>query len=135
MFEDRKHKAKGKYEKVILDRFIKSGQLKGTYDFEVWISNKTPPAPVNYEERLKQANERLLEKRIDATCSAGFSLFCIEVKKKLDAEAVGQVLVNSFQLKKKRGLEIDVYPAIVCEETDDYYLEYCKEKNITVFRA
>ncbi|MFQ6061842.1 MAG: hypothetical protein ACE5J9_01525 [Methanosarcinales archaeon] len=94
----------------IIEKFKKSKILKGVFEVEV---------PVN-------------KKFIDIVCKTQSCDWILEVKKELNMESLGQVLVYKFMYSKENP-EKKVKAGIVCLKSDPDIYEVCTEYKVKVF--
>lgn len=111
-------------EGKILQDFIGSGTLKGSYELEVRIGS-----------RVHKGEEYTLDyrKSIDAVCHSESEDWVLEVKMDLNYEALGEVLTYS-NLYAKQHPDTKVRMGIVCLEKDEEIAETCEKYGVTVFR-
>jgi len=73
-------------------------------------------------------------KRIDAVCYAPNEDWVIEVKKKLNYEALGEVLTYATLYREQNPSKI-VRAGIVCREIEEELLLACKKLGVAVFHV
>ena len=118
-----------KTEASILDRFIKSGVLKGKFEREVRIGRRI------FEEEI-EGRKAVFDwrKPIDAVCRSVSETWILETKKRLNYEALGEVIVYSVLYKNAHPDE-KVRLGIVCEEVDGDIAEACDKNGVSVFQV
>lgn len=117
------------YETSLLDKFIGSGVLKGNFKREVKVGKNIGEVKyglINYTFDYR--------KSIDAICYTDNEVWILEAKKKLNYEALGEVLVYS-NLYKQEHPEKEIRMGIICGEIETEILEVCKVYGITVFEV
>ena len=122
-----------KYETEIINRWLAKTNLEGAYvEKEVSVSCKvTDSDPI--EEKL----ERIKSKRIDLIIKRDHCIEIYEVKPKLNASALGQLLVYSY-LYKKNYMQKDARPVllgVICEALDEEILEVFDSFRIKVIKV
>jgi len=116
---------KGQPELQLLDGFIHSGMLSGTFEREVRVGKRileTPDGTFDWR------------KSIDIVCTTPEATWILEGKLKLNYEALGEVLTYSV-LYSSSHLQPNIRRGIVCYNIDEDILEACKEFNVTVFQV
>jgi len=126
-------------EEEILKRFVNSKRIKGTYFMDVGVGFKGGEYGIvdavcienfepNYEPRILPSKWwRILLDRI-----RGRDVWLLEVKKRLNFEAIGQILTYSLYFPKVWNVSVKGR-GIICEEVDEALEEVCHEYQITVF--
>ena len=117
-----------KTEASILERFIKSGVLKGKFEREVRVGRRI------FEEEI-EGRKAVFDwrKSIDAVCHSEGETWILEVKRPLNYEALGEVIVYSVLYKNTHPSE-KVRLGIVCEEVDGEIAEACDNNGVSVFQ-
>jgi len=110
----------GKSETQLIDKFIKSGLLKGEFDLEAKVG-KEFSGPFDYR------------KSIDVICHSTEGVWVIEAKKALNYEALGEVVVYASLFAKEHPTD-RVMMGIICLELDREILDVCMSLGIVVFK-
>jgi hypothetical protein len=126
----------------ILRRFIESGILKGDFQKEVRVglerikreaSSKYIPEFGEFENKMDNLLLGVL-KKIDAVCvTSSNSAWILEVKRDLNEEAVGQVLLYSLLYQEDHPEIQSIQPAIVSKRTNPWIEDVCKKHGISIF--
>ncbi len=148
-------------EVEVINRFIKSGILRGWFIGEVPVgleAIKRKARGKGYSEKEIDMVKGVYSKKIDLICVLGVnkrpirvslkqwewvrkhelmgkSVWLLEAKRRLSAEALGQILVNDYLFKRDNpGIRV-VGLGIICEDTDELVEEVCKKYGVMVFRV
>jgi len=128
-------------EKEILKRFINTGKIKGTYFIDIGAGGiEAEPfiADVVCVEGLEEELEprilrskwwHKLKNKIE-----GRYVWVFEVKKELNFEAIGQILVYSYYIPLRWNVLLKG-KAIICDKTNKSLEEVCKKLSINVFEV
>lgn len=116
-------------ETKILDRFIASGVLAGDFGREIKVGRKVFTETVRGREATFD-----YRKAADAVCKSDTETWVLEVKRQLNYEALGAVLVYRHLYKSEHSAEV-VRAGIVCESIDEEIASTCNELNVKVFRV
>jgi len=116
-------------EEEILERFIKTGRLKGRWEREVTVGRKRIEkigGPIGWSKPLL--------KKIDAVCvdENSRTAWVLEVKRELSEKAVGQVLLYQMLYSEDNPGYV-VKMGIVCKKSDPWIEDLCEKLGITVF--
>jgi len=132
-------------EDEILEKFIKSGILKGKFTKNVQLGLARIKKEANscfFDEfsRFRNSHDNLLLsklRRVDAVCSFKNTVWILEVKKRLNETALGQALIYRELLSEdfppEKFPELDIRVGIVCEILHPWIEDICKEYDVRVF--
>lgn len=116
---------RGQPELKILDAFINSGMLKGEFEREVKVGKKIFTA---------EGGTFDWRKSVDLVCKSGKETWILEGKRRLNYEALGEVLTYAV-LYGEDHHGVAVKKGIVCGPLDDELLKACKFYEVTVFQV
>ena len=120
-------------ETEIMKKFLAKGIIVGDYEFDYRLPY---PAPAGFE--LKPTWEQKMitayrQKRIDAICRTPHIDYIIEVKKRANTQALGELEVYEVLYKKVVGIYRQIKKVIVCIEEDSDIEEAAKSHNIEIY--
>lgn len=131
-------------ENEILDVFIEGKQLQGEWKREVPCGVQKPPKMLkreNFDEYAEKVAKALLAKRIDAVCETKDETWIIEVKRRLNPSALGQVLVYQVLWEKDHEIPPEekeeklqkLRLGILCRYSDKLVEIACEKYGVKVF--
>ena len=130
----------GQEEAEVLIEFVNTNLLRGYFYTRVplcaghvridvvCVLGEKPKYPVSVYGNLQNLRRRLLRLR-------GVSAWVIEIKKELNFEALGQILVDKYYFPKEYpDIRVEGY-GILCEEEDEIIEIVCKYHGVQVFKV
>jgi len=120
---------KASVEEEILSELISSNVLQGDLKSQVKIGTRIHKLMVGGTE-----TEFDWRKRIDAVCYTANEEWVIEIKKRLNYEALGEVLTYATLYREQNPSKI-VRAGIACREIEEELLLACKKLGVTVFHT
>jgi hypothetical protein len=128
-------------ELEMLTEFVKRGVFKGTFFTDVGLGMNDYEGVIDavFIEGLEpDAEPRVLPSKWWRTLQEGMrremkKVMVIEVKKTLNYEAVGQIIVYRHLFPKVWGFQV-VASAILCRESSKTLEDVCRANNILVFK-
>jgi len=128
----------GKKEAEILIEFVRYDVLKGYFSTRVpifgghiridvvCVLGEKPKYPISVEGRLEILRKLLRKLR-------GVSAWVIEIKDKLNFEALGQILTDNYYFPiEYPNIRVEGY-GILCTETDEALEAVCKHHGVKIF--
>jgi len=133
----------------LLWRFKRSGKLSGWFIREVPVGLSVrgrppmridaicvegdPPRFLTLEDRIPTARDSNVWTRVLRSTLQGRSVWILEVKRELNAEALGQILIYEYWFKKDNP-DIHVKgKGIICERRTRLIEEVCRKYSVKVF--
>lgn len=87
------------HEALVLGHFIDRKLLVGDYSFSVKLRSHMPDIPTDVPESVREDFRHLLAKRIDAVCKRADAIWILEIKRRLFASAIGELMMYSLLYK------------------------------------
>jgi hypothetical protein len=108
-------------EKIIADRFLRSGQLPGSYEYDVHLESPDVKFPAHWTKQDFEHWSGLRAKRIDIVVKQPDAIWLLEVTPKLSKAAVGGCLTYKEMYTKEFFPAVPVKMGIVVEVDDLAY--------------
>lgn len=125
----------GKYEEKIKLAFIAEKKINGRIIKEFNVGKTYTAKDNSYEEKLKEKCRKLSCKRCDLVIENDNAIWFLEVKRKLNATSLGQLLSYEYLYRKDNSGagEKKIRLGVVVEKRDKLLLDLFRHYNVEVF--